>query len=517
MAKVKIKAGGKIVILGVIATLMFFDYKFGAPYILPQGKGQQDVSGLMAGPGSSSSSSSGSKGNGCINVGVVTWPGYAGGQYWNNGFKDNANSKFHQDGLCVNFSVMDDFAASRAAFKSGAMDLMWVTVDAFPTESGNYGENIKFLFQADWSRGGDAIVTKGHVGSVVDLQGKKIAVAEGTPSHTFLLWMIDMGGLSIMDVNIVKVPSAIDAAAAFKAGQVDAAVVWSPDDADCVKSVNGAKVLISTKQAANIIADGFMVKESYYNAHKADLKKLVEGWLRGAAEINGSDTAKQRAAQILSEGLQNVTKEFTFSSLGNVRLATLGDNKDFYGLNTAYTGVTGRSIYEKMTTVYGRLNLASKSLPWNVVADTSFISSLQVPGEVAAEAKPTFTAPTQRDVQAHAVASKPVKISFAHGSVALDENSQTIIDDKVVEQLKAFPTSRIRVEGNTDKTGSASANTQISRQRAQAVVDYLVQKHGFDINRFVVVGNGSSKPVCTEDTPVCLAKNRRTEFQILEM
>ena len=118
---------------------------------------------------------------------------------------------------------------------------------------------------------------------------------------------------------------------------------------------------------------------------------------------------------------------------------------------------------------------------------------------------------------AHAVASKPVKISFAHGSVVLDDNAQSIIDDKVVEQLKAFPTSRIRVEGNTDKTGSASANIQISRQRAQAVVDYLVQKHGFDANRFVVVGNGSSKPACTEDTPVCLAKNRRTEFQILEM
>lgn len=254
MAKVKIKAGGKIVILALIATLMFVGYKFGAPYILPQGKGQQDVSGLMASPGASGSvSGTSAAGNGCINVGVVTWPGYAGGQYWNNGFKDNANSKFRQDGICVNFSVMDDFAASRAAFKSGAMDLMWVTVDAFPTESGNYGENVKFLFQADWSRGGDAIVTKSNVGSVVDLQGKKIAVAEGTPSHTFLLWMLDMGGLSIMDVNIVKVPSAIDAAAAFKAGQVDAAVVWSPDDADCVKSVGGAKVLVSTKQAANII------------------------------------------------------------------------------------------------------------------------------------------------------------------------------------------------------------------------------------------------------------------------
>lgn len=517
MAKVKIKAGGKIVILALFAVLMFVGYKYASPYILPQGKGQQDVSGLMAGPNGSAATGSSAKG-GCINVGVVTWPGYAGGQYWNNGFKDNANSKYRQDGICVNFSVMDDFAASRAAFKSGAMDLMWVTVDAFPTESGNYGENVKFLFQADWSRGGDAIVTKGNINSVSDLVNRKIAVAEGTPSHTFLLWMLDMGGLSFMDVNIVKVPSAIDAAAAFKAGQVDAAVVWSPDDADCVKSVNGSKVLVSTKQAANIIADGFMVKEAYYNAHKAELKKLVEGWLRGAAEINGSDAAKQRAAQILSEGLQNVTKDFALASLGNVRLATLGDNKDFFGLNPSYSGVTGQNIYEKMTTVYGKLNLASKSLSWSVVADNSFIASLQVAGEVAAEVKPTFTAPTQRDTTARAVASKPVRISFSHGSVTLDENSQIIIDDKVVDQLKAFPTSRIRIEGNTDKTGSADANRRISRQRAQAVVDYLVQRHGFDANRFVVVGNGPDKPLCTTgDTPACLAQNRRTDFQILEM
>ena len=324
MTKVKIKAGGKIVILALFAILMFVGYKYASPYIAPQGKGQQDVSGLMT------SSSGSSAKNGCINIGVVTWPGYAGGQYWNNGFKDNPNSKYRQDGICVNFSVMDDFAASRAAFKSGAMDLMWVTIDAFPTESANYGENVKFLFQADWSRGGDAIVTKGNISSVSDLSNRKIAVAEGTPSHTFLLWMLDMNDLSFMDVNLVKVPSAIDAAAAFKAGQVDAAVVWSPDDADCIKSVNGSKILISTKQASNIIADGFMVKESYFNTHKSELKKLVEGWLRGAAEINSSDAAKQRTAQILSEGFQNVTKEFALASLNNVRLTTLGDNKDFF-------------------------------------------------------------------------------------------------------------------------------------------------------------------------------------------
>ena len=266
------------------------------------------------------------------------------------------------------------------------------------------------------------------------------------------------------------------------------------------------------------LASMFVEVESAPPAPAPEAKKPAQPVPPGYAEINGSDAAKQRAAQILSEGLQNVTKDFALASLGNVRLATLGDNKDFFGLNPSYSGVTGQNIYEKMTTVYGKLNLASKSLSWSVVADNSFIASLQVAGEVAAEVKPTFTAPTQRDTTARAVASKPVRISFSHGSVTLDENSQIIIDDKVVDQLKAFPTSRIRIEGNTDKTGSADANRRISRQRAQAVVDYLVQRHGFDANRFVVVGNGPDKPLCTTgDTPACLAQNRRTDFQILEM
>lgn len=41
----------------------------------------------------------------------------------------------------------------------------------------------------------------------------------------------------------------------FKAGSVDAAVVWSPDDDDCVSKIAGAKKLKSTREATHIIAD----------------------------------------------------------------------------------------------------------------------------------------------------------------------------------------------------------------------------------------------------------------------
>ena len=512
--KIKIKAGGKIIILTLIAVALFLGYKFGKPYILPEGEGQEDVSGLLAG---SAESPSGGK---CIEIGVVTWGGYAGGQYFNNGFKDNDGSRFRKEyDICVNFHVMDDFAASRAAFKAGKMDLMWVTMDAFPTEAGNYGESVKFLFQADWSRGGDAIVTKGGINAVGNLQGKKIAVAPATPSHTFLLWMLDMAGLSVMDVEIIEVPSAIDAAASFKAGKVDAAVVWSPDDADCVKKVGGAKILVSTKKATHIIADGFMVKESVFNAKKAQLKGLVEGWLKGAAEINGSADAKQKAAKILSAGFgADVDEAFALGAINNVRLTTYGDNLDFFGLNPAYTNVKGKGLYEKMGKVYGKLRLATNVPKYDTVVVPAFIQGLNLKGAqgMTAEKKKTFQKATAVEEKAAAVASKPVRVSFPTGSFTLEENAKTIIDLKFVEAAKAFPNARLRIEGNTDSTGARGPNVALSKKRAQAVVNYLVSKHAMDANRFVVVGNGPDKPVCQEKNETCYARNRRTDFQILE-
>ena len=135
---------------------------------------------------------------------------------------------------------------------------------------------------------------------------------------------------------------------------------------------------------------------------------------------------------------------------------------------------------------------------------------------MTAEAKKTFAVPTQVEAAAPAVASKPVRVSFASGSAVLEENAKSIIEDKFVEASKAFTTQRIRIEGNTDSTGNRASNITLSEKRAQAVVDYLVTVHVMDRNRFVVVGNGPDKPLCAEKTDACLARNRRTDFQILE-
>ena len=179
------------------------------------------------------------------------------------------------------------------------------------------------LWQADWSRGGDAIVAQRGITKVSDLKGKSIAVAELTPSHSFLIWLLEAGGLSINDVKIVPQASAIDAAQAFRSRKVDAAVVWSPDDILAVKEVAGARILENSKSAAYIIADVFMAKKEYVKKNEDKLRKLYEGWMRGAAEINSNASNRAKAAKILAEEFTDRGVALTPVSYTHLTLPTI--------------------------------------------------------------------------------------------------------------------------------------------------------------------------------------------------
>lgn len=503
-----------VITLGILAGLFF-----GGRYLLNNTDWGKSIKGEQTDGKSSGDDSNGNSASGdVVKVGVVTWGGYAGGEYFNNGFKPNADSRYRKDyGFDVEFKVLDDFEASRAAWKNGDIDLLWTTADAFPTEASGLSDfDPQIVFQSDWSRGGDAIVARRGINSVADLKGKKIAVAELTPSHSFLLWLLEAGGLKLADVEIVKQASAIDAASIFKAKQVDAAVVWSPDDALCVQAVEGSKILQSTKSASNIIADVFIAKKKWVDANQDRLQKLYEGWMKGAAEINSDAKAKKDAAKILATQFQ-ISEADALQSINNVRLTTHGDNLNFFGKNPDYKGVTGEQLYGRMGSLYKSLGYVDKLVNWRIVGNPIAINATSLSGNANdAEGQKTFTAATTEDTGKEAIATKRVSISFRSGEYQLDDNSKYIVDKEMVEIAKAFSGARIRVEGNTDNVGSAVTNTALSKKRAQSVVDYLVTTYDMPRNRFIVVGNGPSKPIASNDTEDGKSKNRRTDFEIVE-
>lgn len=455
-----------------------------------------------------------------IKIGVVTWGGYAGGQYFNEGFKANKNSRFYKDyGFQVDFKVLDDFAASREAFKRGDVDLLWATIDAFPTEAGALADQQpQVVFQADWSRGGDAIVVRRGINDVAGLRGKKIAVAELTPSHSFLLWLLEAGGMSEKDVKLVKFASAIDAAEAFKTQEVEAAVVWSPDDAACLAAVPGSRVLESTKSASNIIADVFIAKKAWVDANPKRIQQLYEGWMKGAAEINSNEGNQRKAAKILAENFEGVNEEWAFGAINNVRLTTHGDNLNFFGNNPDYSGVTGEALYTRMKQVYSDLGYIDGRAPsWREVANSSAVSATKLSGAANdAEVQKAFTEMTKQEgAGKEAIATKQVSINFRSGEFQLDENAKYIIDREFVDIAKAFANARIRIEGNTDNVGGREANVALSLKRAEAVRDYLVSEHSMPRNRFIVIGNGPDNPVSDNGTAAGKAKNRRTDFELV--
>ncbi len=74
----------------------------------------------------------------------------------------------------------------------------------------------------------------------------------------------------------------------------------------------------------------------------------------------------------------------------------------------------------------------------------------------------------------------------------------------------------VEISGHTDNVGSKSSNLTLSTNRAKTVYEYLI-KNGINKNRLRYKGYDFSKPIADNNTEKGRAKNRRTEFKIIEI
>jgi len=107
-----------------------------------------------------------------------------------------------------------------------------------------------------------------------------------------------------------------------------------------------------------------------------------------------------------------------------------------------------------------------------------------------------------------------------HATVLFGLNRATLTDDDK-QQLDQIATSAsdmkryfIAVEGYTDQTGSADYNLELSKRRADSVVQYLAGQRDVDFNHIHTIGLGEQKPVDTAKGRDARAHNRRVEVKI---
>ncbi len=110
------------------------------------------------------------------------------------------------------------------------------------------------------------------------------------------------------------------------------------------------------------------------------------------------------------------------------------------------------------------------------------------------------------------VVSSAGAIRFRIASATLDRASNATLD-QLADVVKTCPGNVIRVEGHTDNQGDPDQNLTLSRNRAQAVVDYLVRA-GVAAAQVSAEGLGETAPIADNATNEGRALNRRIAFKV---
>jgi OOP family OmpA-OmpF porin len=105
-----------------------------------------------------------------------------------------------------------------------------------------------------------------------------------------------------------------------------------------------------------------------------------------------------------------------------------------------------------------------------------------------------------------------VGVTFATNSAVLDTSSVGILD-RVANAAQYNPSgSKLEIAGYTDNTGNLEHNMKLSQSRAEAVMNYLVDK-GVSASMLVAKGYGPEFPIASNATAEGRAENRRVELK----
>jgi OmpA-OmpF porin, OOP family len=103
-------------------------------------------------------------------------------------------------------------------------------------------------------------------------------------------------------------------------------------------------------------------------------------------------------------------------------------------------------------------------------------------------------------------------ILFDLGEATIQTDSAAALDHLVAIAMRC-PDAHIEVSGPTDPVSDAQANIELSKRRAQAVANYLVEA-GIDSGRLEAVGDGEVRPIASNDAAPSRTQSLRIEFRV---
>src|SRR5216684_3656834 len=444
-----------------------------------------------------------------VNVRVNIWVGCVGGLVANGGLDTATESIYANKGLKVSFKIIDDWTEGAAALATNNVDVMLTTADVWAKDFAQFqdkGFGAHAFFMVDWSRGADGVIGKQGISTIEDLAGKTVAFAPYTPSH-FLLWNgLKSSGLTTdqrreIFSKAVHTKDGIEPATLFAQQKVDAAVAWDPDMSDAVAKRAGSKKIYDTRVANRLIADILVVSDRFASRCPQSVVKFSEGWLEGVEFIKAQPNRAYTLIGTIKDF--NIPEDLAKTMLGGVKLADYADNKAFFG--SRGSGSDYNNIFKMAQEMYREERIIKRNFDPESSVDRRFLDPISGKFSTASSETPIeYKEPSKGAVP---IATQRRSIFFETDSAKMGLDSRAVVDE-IGGFMKAYENTVVDIDGNTDASGSRAHNVELSRERAESVKRYLIERYGFPPGRMRTVGNGPDRPVADNSTVEGREKNR---------
>jgi outer membrane protein OmpA-like peptidoglycan-associated protein len=480
-----------------------------------------------------------------LRIPLDTWGGYAALFAANGGAKPNRESLFYRKGKFAVELVHEESATEQLqGYASGRYPVIWAPMDSLPVlyDALKTDKRIvpKVLGLFDWSSGGDGIIVKNSIKRPSDLKGKIILTSSNVPYSFFLLWYLSQNGMTGQDVKVVWIDDGEKALELFKNERdIVAWVSWTPFITEVVDSASNnyipdTRVLISSTDANQLIADTYIVRNDLFQDKSEMLAAFVEAMIEGSQEIGPSTYADMAAFYALSGAGE------AKAMLDDVHIANFPEMNMFFD---DANPIGAHKIFLLAQEYYKQLGALAPSVSYDPerVINTKLLEEIGKKGLYASQKniiadsfnkKASFDISdleSQRivltnDVQLFFEAQK-LDFDLKSTSPAIRENLALL--DKVFEQTQFLATTVVKLVGHLDTARveefkakgnqafiEASAQAKlISKKRAEFIKTVLVDKYGIEKDRIITEGRGWDNPVDAEDP----AKNRRVEVQFISL
>jgi NitT/TauT family transport system substrate-binding protein len=480
-----------------------------------------------------------------VRFALNVWAGWAPIIYANDGFRPGKTwTTAEGQTFKVELVLIDNPVAMRDAYAGGDVHIGWATLDMLPLFLEGFVDSTgkprdsrvmpRVFQQIDWSNGGDGIIVRENIKTVADLRGKKMVLAQNSPSHYFALNMLVAGGVQPSEVEMVFTEDAFQAAAAFNSQkEISAAASWAPDIYNLEK-VRGNRLLVTTATANKLIADVWFARADFSNDRPDIIEAIARGIFDSMVTLK-TDAAKQKCAELMSAGY-NLPAADALSMFADAHNTNWAENYQFF-MNQNNPANFER-VWNQAYYLYRRIGaITHQPVPFDQVMDFSVINNLGKDpkyGSQKDEYTVRFAPKATTEIRAEEeILTNTVIIHFFPNSWDLKKTVTKQVDGKDVESqydpnvdfvleeiaklAGQFGAARIIIEGHTDSSMQGKIPPtlvkELSLNRANAVKEALVKKYELDPNKFNVVGQGWDQPADPGDT-YNHAKNRRVEVKI---